>query len=206
MRAETLGGLLLAHLREHPGATDGELAKKFERSHQTINKTCRRLEERGLLSRQSNPDRAGLIGNYASDAAPGGTPARKVRAVKMDSFLQEEDIKRILTDWLKKDGWAVRIAWGRSRGVDIDARRDGKRWLLEVKGPGASSNARSNYFIGVLGETLKRMDDPDARYTIVFPDMAQYRTSWAGLPKLAKERTGIDMLLVDEKGNIQEFQ
>jgi hypothetical protein len=30
--------------------------------------------------------------------------------------------------------------------------------------------------------------------------MQAFRSLWAKLPKLAKERTGIDLILVDEKG------
>ena len=65
---------------------------------------------------------------------------------------------------------------------------------------------RVNYFIGILGETLQRMDDPDARYSIAFPDMRQYRGLWERLPQLAKERTTIDMLLIDSKGNIEVYK
>lgn len=53
---------------------------------------------------------------------------------------------------------------------------------------------------------LQRMDDPDARYSIAFPDMKQYRGLWERLPQLAKERTTIDMLLIDSKGNIEVYK
>jgi len=61
---------------------------------------------------------------------------------------------------------------------------------------------RYNYFLGILGETLQRMDDDNARYSIAFPEMAVYRELWNRLPKLAKQRTKIDMLLVDKDGHI----
>jgi len=61
---------------------------------------------------------------------------------------------------------------------------------------------RINYFLSMLGETLQRMDDPAARYSIALPDMAQYRSLWERLPALAKERTTIDILFVDADGNI----
>lgn len=65
---------------------------------------------------------------------------------------------------------------------------------------------RNNYFISVLGEILQRMNDSNARYSIAFPDMKQYRNLWNKLPNIAKERTTIDMLLVDSKGNVKEFK
>ena len=55
-----------------------------------------------------------------------------------------------------------------------------------------------NYFLAVLGETLQRMDDRDARYSIAFPDMPQYRRLWGRLPELAKRRTRITALLVKD--------
>ena len=34
---------------------------------------------------------------------------------------------------------------------------------------------RVNYLISMLGETLQRMDDPDAKYSIAIPDVQQFR-------------------------------
>jgi hypothetical protein len=63
---------------------------------------------------------------------------------------------------------------------------------------------RVNYFLMVLGETLQRMDDAKARYSISLPDLAQYRELWRRLPELAKTRTGITALFVDETGRVAE--
>lgn len=64
---------------------------------------------------------------------------------------------------------------------------------------------RVNYFIGILGETLQRMADPAARYSIAFPDLTQYRRLWERLPKLAKSRTGITMILVSKAGHVEHL-
>lgn len=63
---------------------------------------------------------------------------------------------------------------------------------------------RVNYFLAKLGETLQRMSDPNAKYSIALPDMPQYRNLWNRLPRLAKERTGISVLFVNEKKEIEE--
>ena len=63
---------------------------------------------------------------------------------------------------------------------------------------------RVNYFISMLGETLQRMDDPDAKYSIAVPDVQQFRKLWGRLPQLAKQRTGISVLFVSRDGSVEE--
>ena len=120
--------------------------------------------------------------------------------------LQEDDIKKVLDKYLKDEGWTTRVAWGFQHGVDIEAYKDGQRWLIEVKGPGSRPEMRVNYFLHILGETLQRMVDPSARYSIALPDMEQYRSLWSRLPELAKKRTTIDMIFVGDDGSIDILQ
>ena len=110
--------------------------------------------------------------------------------------LQEDEIKRVLDDYLTTNGWEVTVAWGHAPGVDISATKDNQRWFIEVKGPGSRSQMRGNYFLSILGETLQRMSDQNARYSIALPDLEQYRRLWENLPILAKQRTTIDLLLI----------
>lgn len=63
---------------------------------------------------------------------------------------------------------------------------------------------RVNYFLMILGETLQRMSEEKARYSIALPELVQYSRLWARLPQLAKSRTRITMLLVDQKGQVRE--
>ena len=60
------------------------------------------------------------------------------------------------------------------------------------------------YFISMLGETLQRMDDPSAKYSIAIPDVKQFRNLWYRLPNLAKQRTSITALFVAGNGNVSE--
>lgn len=61
-----------------------------------------------------------------------------------------------------------------------------------------------NYFLTILGEILQRMEDPYAKYSIALPDIQQFRNLWDRLPLLAKVRTGITALFVDENGEATE--
>lgn len=204
----TLKEEIVAYINNSPGATDNELERALNRTHQTINQACRALEEQGALLRQVDPAN-GLIGNYPANT---GIPQKRTAQPPIhtvaedkpiDKPLQEESIKHILYERLVQDGWSVKAAWGHAPGIDIDARRNGDRWVIEVKGPGSRQPMRVNYFIGILGEILQRMDDPNARYSIALPDMAQYRGLWERLPSFAKERTTIDLLLVSPDGKIE---
>lgn len=203
---------VMYYVKKYPGATDSDIEKYYRPkypkvTHQTINSECRYLERLGMLERKRNPDKGGNKGNYPTGKVlEVSVKANVVKQVSDEEPLQEEDIKHILTDKLTSEGWNVKTAWGYTRGVDIDARRGVERWLIEIKGPGSRNEMRNNYFIGILGEMLQRMDDPNARYTIVFPDIEKFRRLWNDLPELAKKRTTIDLLLVDPQSNIENLK
>ena len=118
--------------------------------------------------------------------------------------LQEDDIKHILASYLHHRGWKTQLAMGRIHGIDIDAYKGNERWIIEVKGCGSRNAMRVNYFLAILGETLQRMADPNAKYSIALPDLKQYRDLWNKLPRLAKERTGISVLFVNGNHEIEE--
>lgn len=119
--------------------------------------------------------------------------------------LQEDQVKEHLRAFLEMNGWRTTIASGKARGIDIEAFREGHRWIIEVKGCGSLSPMRVNYFLGALGELLQRMNDPGAKYRLAFPDLAQFRGLWQRLPSLAKERTGITCLFVHADGEVSEI-
>lgn len=123
----------------------------------------------------------------------------------VDDALSEDALKRSLRAWLQGQGWQVAVAWGKSHGADIEAARDGKHWVIEVKGLGSRNAMRLNYFLAILGEALQRMNGPSAKYSIALPDIQQFDRLWQRLPLLAKSRTGITALLVDPDGNVREL-
>jgi len=120
------------------------------------------------------------------------------RTLKMRT--QSEDyIKQKIQTHLVQNGWVVDVAYGKKKGIDILAKKDLQRWVIEVKGGGSRPPMRNNYFLAVLGETLQRMDCNQTRYSIAFPDMEKFRRLWNELPSLAKERTKIDCIFVSEE-------
>jgi hypothetical protein len=118
--------------------------------------------------------------------------------------LSEDEIKKSIQLFLEKNGWTVTVAWGKTQGIDIDARKNTDRWIIEVKGHGSRTAMRVNYFLAVLGELLQRMDDKTAKYSIALPDLEQFKKLWAKLPRFAKEKINISCLFVASTGYIQE--
>lgn len=191
-----------------PGITDAQLRDALGKQHQAVNQACRALEAQGKVTRKKG---LGATGNFPAgmQVPAAGSPAiiaaPDEAPVALDGLAEgsEDLVKRHLKTWLEKEGWTVKVAWAKTRGVDIEATRSGKRWLIEVKGIGSLQPMRVNYFIGMLGETLQRMDDPSAAYSIALPDHPQYRGLWNRLPELAKKRTQITMLFVASDGSVQ---
>ena len=137
-------------------------------------------------------------GESRSVPAPTDTSRDDVGMVAPD-FIAEDDVKRTLQKWLEASGWAVKVVFGKGRGIDIEATRGPRRWVIEAKGQGSLSAMRVNFFLGALGELLQRMSDPQARYSIAMPDLPQYRRLWERVPRLAKERTGVSALFVTRR-------
>lgn len=164
-----------------------------------VNQACRALAAQGRLFRQSGPD--GRIANTIGQPEI-GTPTCTPGLPRSHDTMTEDEVKEHLVRWLRADGWDAQIAWGKQRGIDIDARRGAERWIIEAKGSGSLQPMRVNYFLGMLGETLQRMSDPAARFSIAMPDLAQFRGLWERLPPLAKRRTTISALFVRVDGRV----
>lgn len=202
----TLSNRIIELLRRQSGVSDREITDALVGTgapQQPVNQACRHLETRGIILRRNRSD--GRIGNYLADRdITLEVPAARELTREHDDNLSEDALKQVLRHFLARDGWETTVAWGKSHGIDIEARRGAERWIIEVKGPGSRSAMRVNYFIGILGEILQRMDDPNARYSIALPDLPQFRRLWQRLPALAKSRAAITALFVDADGNVEQ--
>ena len=201
----TLKDRILTLLRSTPGLTDREMTDRLFGpgvGQQATNQAARTLAAARRIARRPRED--GKVGNYSNDASDLGAERSTVAESAHLGTLSEDEIKRKLQTWLEASGWEVLVIWGRGPGIDLDARRNGQRWIIEAKGCGSLNPMRVNYFLSVLGELLQRMEDPDARYSVAFPDMKQFRRLWQRLPQVAKLRTTISALFVDASGKVEE--
>lgn len=207
MSLSTLAQQILEAVRRQPGITDRYLAEALfgpGTPQQRVNGECRRMAEQRLLNRRQRSD--GRIGNYPDEQSSAAVPLSPLMPAQEDDLFSEDQLKTHLKRWLEAKGWAVEIAWARLRGIDIHASRGVERWIIEVKGGGSRDQMRVNYFLAVLGETLQRMDDPRAAYSIALPNKKQFRNLWTRLPSLAKQRTGITALFVHDDGVVEEWK
>ena len=85
--------------------------------------------------------------------------------------ITEDEVKEAVRSHLSTWGFDVAVAWGRVRGIDIDARHpDARRYIIEAKAEvGTNGPQQVNYFLSMLGELVQRMDDADASYGIALP-------------------------------------
>ncbi|WP_339179334.1 helix-turn-helix domain-containing protein [Paenibacillus sp. FSL R5-0701] len=206
----TLKDKIISYLKDKDGLTDREITNAIlgvNEPQQAVNQICRALVSKGIIRRVNRRD--GLIGNYIVVQGVHIQPPSFVQVkhtTEASAVFKEDHLKQILKDYLHADGWETQIAWGRTPGIDINAIRGTERWILEVKGLGSLSAMNVNYFLGVLAETLQRMDDPNAKYSIALPDVKQFRNLWNRLPLLAKKRTGITAIFIDGQGKVHQCE
>ena len=104
--------------------------------------------------------------------------SKKQTGEQSRNHLSEDQVKEILDRWLRKNGWETEIAWGRQHNEDIVVRKDGKRWIVEVKGWSERYQQRRNYFLNVLAVILQRMENNrNTKYSIAFPNVEPYPRS-----------------------------
>lgn len=195
----TIAERILEAIRYAP-LDDDTLARRLGVSQrQSINQTARRLESQGKLRRVIGAD--GKIVNVLTDdaASPGPyvTDTRPASRHVADR-ITEDEVKTAVRDYFSAQGYSVDVAWDRARGIDIEARHpSGGRYVIEAKAETGTSGAQQvNYFLGMLGELLQRMDDEDANYGIALPENRQYRGLVDRLPRLARHRIGLNVFWV----------
>jgi hypothetical protein len=175
---------------------DDEVAAVLGVNRVYVNQTARRLQAAGQLVRERGP--TGKIANRLPDAGTGvhsPMPIPLVVAAR-PGLLSEDDVKRGVKEYLEARGYRVQVAWGRDRGIDIDARGPAGRLVIEAKGEVASNPQQVNYFLGALGELVQRMSDAEARYGLALPDNRQYRGLVSRLPGPAWDRLHLFVLFV----------
>jgi len=122
-------------------------------------------------------------------------PGRARHDAHAEERMTEDEVKQAVADWLQAQGWDVSVAWGRTRGIDIDATRGTEHFVIEAKGAGRYDQMSRNFFFVVLGDLLQRMTDEHTRHGLALPDMPPFINLVQRFPELARRRTQITFLL-----------
>jgi hypothetical protein len=48
--------------------------------------------------------------------------------------LEEDQVKQLLQRHLESHGWQVKVKWGQTKGIDIEATNATAHWIIEAKG------------------------------------------------------------------------
>lgn len=181
---------------------DDQLAAQLGVVRQQINQTCRALEKRAVLSRGVGPSGKIVNSLAGSSAPPLVVPAHPAQPrSSVAGALAEDEVKTAIRDHFEAQGFTVQIAWGRVRGIDIEARRGAERWAIEAKGEAATDQMGGNYFLNALGELLQRMSDDRTRYAIALPENRRNLGLVARFPDLARRRLGLTVFFVRRDGS-----
>src|SRR5919106_5192419 len=79
-------------------------------------------------------------------------------------LMVEDEVKLAVKTLLEERGYTVEVVWGHARGVDLEARKEEERLLIEAKGDAPTPQMQGNCFLNAMGELDQRMVDPDAEY------------------------------------------
>lgn len=188
----TIAERIRAALDQDGPLDDDDLAVRLGVRRQSINPVAARLAVLGQIRRYPGPK--GKLTNALLDDAriPVNISTPNPAAVDGTDLLSEDEVKAAVRDHLEALGYTVTVAWGRTRGIDLDARHPVEPpVIVEAKGAVASDQQQGNYFLGALGELVQRMGDPTAVYAIALPDNRRYRGLVSRLPALARQRLGL---------------
>lgn len=159
--------------------------------------TAHMLADGSLIRSSSGLYRLARHRDRATEPVPQTAPSGS------DGRITEDEVKAAVKAHLEEGGWDVAVAWGRQRGIDIDACRADDRLVIEAKGEAPAGPQQVNYFLGALGELVQRMDDGSARYGLAFPDHRQYHGLVDRLPTLAWQRLDLVVYFVGrDRGNL----
>lgn len=192
----SLAERLLRLVMDEPGIAQAEAARKLNVRYQRLRSVVLDLLRKEKIRRIEEDVYRLYPNNFKKLTKP--------RLHKKLNRGEEDWVKKRLASHFEESGWKVQVRYGKAHGPDLVASKDGKRWIIEVKGLGRYSAMTKNYFLSVLGEILQRMQDPSAYYGLAFPDHPRYRRLWAELPSMVKDKLSLSAFFVGE--NIVEVR
>lgn len=152
--------------------------------------------------------------------AVGADPVMTEQPSTVRPWYWEGNVQSAVVGHLVADGWSIeRVADTSSKesGIDVVARRNGERILIEVKGypsktytsgakagqpkPHHATQARHYLAGALLGTALMRAEDPSSRIVIAAPRFVTYENLAARLAPSTR-RLAVEVWLIDADGTV----
>ncbi|HUH96279.1 MAG TPA: hypothetical protein VLZ89_02910 [Anaerolineales bacterium] len=108
--------------------------------------------------------------------------------------LSEDKLKLLLKAWLEAQGW------------QSAATKAATRWIIEVKGIGSRNAMRVNCFLGILGETLQRMNNPQQNTVLRFPTFRNSMAFGSGCPNWQNQERELPHCSLIMKGKFENHR
>jgi hypothetical protein len=218
----TVADDVIRSLRGQPaGLTDAELAAALGKGRRHINKTCHVMADQWLTTREDIL--RGIVNKAAGQKSHPVATSRPAKRTDQD-WAWEGNVQSRLVTHLVAHGWSiVQVAdtARQERGIDIDAKRDGQRLLIEVKGWPSTTYARgeragqlkparpntqaTHWFAEAFTTLIRRGAEPDTRLAIGLPDMPRYR-ALLGEAAWALQPLDITVYLVTADGTVHTWE
>ena len=116
-------------------------------------------------------------------------------------ILREPEMFRPMIEYLHNQGYEVVMQRRDNEvGADIVARKAERNLNIEMKGDSAA--IKTDWDTG-LGQLLDGMNDPEAHYAIAVSEA--YERLARALPALAREKLGLRIFIISERGMVDEI-
>jgi hypothetical protein len=88
--------------------------------------------------------------------------------------MDEETVKDAVAAFLKHEGYTVFAGKKREKGVDIQARKEPEKLVVEAKGEGSRNEMFNNFFVAALGQIVQRRSMNATDYGVALPAHSKY--------------------------------
>jgi len=110
--------------------------------------------------------------------------------------LSEELVKAVVSMYLNRRGFSVRVGAKGEKGPDIEAATLDETIVLEAKGEASRPEMFGNFFLAALGQILLRMTRTERRYVIALPYHKKFVKMVQHLPGSVRQKLQLEFWLV----------
>jgi hypothetical protein len=115
---------------------------------------------------------------------------------KDNAYPNEAFIQEAIENYFLAQGYAIE----ESRYTDLVAVKPNDRWVIEAKGMTSQTTVDFNT---CLGQLIKSMTSPEAKYAIAVPNEIKYKNQSMKIPDYFRTINNLYILVIDKNAQIQ---